>query len=134
MFNAAQTCCCGRWNPRIQDQAPQTNRPGQPRYHDGNSNLQGPTRCNGARCKTHTKTACNNVTTRVKLLTFSNYIAMYSQVRKAAFTHDGPLYRRDVEKVDRQDDNAPVVCCLLLRSDGSAHVTTLAWKMKKHVG
>lgn len=64
------------------------------------------------------KTARNNVTTGAKLLTLGNYIAMYSQVRKAAFAHDGPLYRRDVEKVDRQDDNA---ACRLLSS------ATLRW-------
>lgn len=64
------------------------------------------------------KTARNNVTTGAKLLVLGNYIAMYSQVRKAAFAHDGPLYRRDVEKVDRQDDNA---ACRLLSA------STLRW-------
>jgi hypothetical protein len=69
------------------------------------------------------KTARNNVTTGVKLLTLGNYIAMYSQVRKAAFAHDGPLYRRDVEKVDRQDDNA---ACRLLSA------ATLRWFTTHH--
>jgi hypothetical protein len=64
------------------------------------------------------KTARNNATTGAKLLTLGNYVAMYSQIRKAAFAHDGPLYRRDVEKVDRQDDNA---ACRLLSA------TTLRW-------
>jgi len=64
------------------------------------------------------KTARNNVTTGAKLLTLGNYVAMYSQVRKAVFAHDGPLYRRDVEKVDRQDDNA---ACRLLSA------STLRW-------
>jgi len=69
------------------------------------------------------KTARNNVMTGAKLLTFGNYIAMYSQVRKAAFAHDGPLYRRDVEKVDRQDDNA---ACRLLSA------STLRWFTTHH--
>ena len=60
------------------------------------------------------KTARNNVTTGAKLLLLGNYIATYSQVRKAGFAQDGPLYRRDVEKVDRQDDNA--ACRLLSAS------------------
>lgn len=60
------------------------------------------------------KTARNNLMTGAKLLTLGNYTAMYSQVRKAAFAPDGPLYRRDVEKVDRQDDNA--ACRLLSAS------------------
>lgn len=69
------------------------------------------------------KTARNNVTTGAKLLTLGNYIAMYSQVRRAAFADDGPLYRRDVEKVDRQDDNA---ACRLLSS------STLRWFITHH--
>ena len=60
------------------------------------------------------KTARNNLMTGAKLLTLGNYTAMYSQVRKAAFAPDGPLYHRDVEKVDRQDDNA--ACRLLSAS------------------
>jgi hypothetical protein len=69
------------------------------------------------------KTACNNVTTGAKLLILGNYTAMYSQVRKAAFTHNGLLYRQDVEKVDRQDDNA--ACHLLSTS-------TLGWFVTHH--
>ena len=64
------------------------------------------------------KTARNNLMTGAKLLTLGSHIAMYSQVRKAAFAQDGPLYRRDVEKVDRQDDNA---ACRLLSA------STLRW-------
>ena len=67
------------------------------------------------------KTARNNATTGAKLLTLGNYVAMYSQIRRAAFADDGPLYRRDVEKVDRQDDNA---ACRLLSS------ATLGWFVK----
>ena len=69
------------------------------------------------------KTARNNATTGAKLLTLSNYVVMYSQIRRAAFAHDGPLYRRDVEKVDRQDDNA---ACRLLSA------TTLGWFVVGH--
>jgi hypothetical protein len=52
------------------------------------------------------KTARNNVMTGAKCLTLGGYVAMYSQVRKLAKDKEGPLYERDVEKVDRQDDNA----------------------------
>ena len=69
------------------------------------------------------KTARNNVTTGAKLVTLGNYTAMYSQVRKAAFAHNGPLYRRDVEKVDCQDDNA---ACRLLSA------STLRWFTTHH--
>jgi len=63
------------------------------------------------------KTARNNVTTGAKLLVLGNYIAMYSQVRKPALARNGPLYKRDVEKVDRQDDNAAcrLLSCATLR-------------------
>ena len=69
------------------------------------------------------KTARNNVTTGAKLLALGNYVAIYSQIRRAAFAHDGPLYQRDVERVGRQDDNA---ACRLLSS------TTLKWFIKSH--
>lgn len=69
------------------------------------------------------KTARNNATTGAKLLTLGNYVVMYSQIRRAAFAHDGPLYRRDVEKVDRQDDNA---ACRLLSA------ATLRWFVAGH--
>lgn len=69
------------------------------------------------------KTARNNVTTGAKLLVLGNYIAMYSQVRKPAVARGGPLYMRDVEKVDRQDDNA---ACRLLSS------ATLRWLAAHH--
>jgi len=69
------------------------------------------------------KTARNNMTTGAKLLTLGNYIATYPQVRRAAFACDGPLYRRDVEKVDRQDDNA---ACRLLSA------STLRWFSAHH--
>jgi len=70
-----------------------------------------------------TKTVRNNVTTGAKLLVLGNYIAMYSQVRKSALARNGPLYKQDVEKVDRQDDNA---ACRLLSS------ATLRWLKVHH--
>ena len=69
------------------------------------------------------KTARNNVTTGAKFLVLGNYVAMYSQVRKPALARKGPLYKRDVEKVDRQDDNA---ACRLLSS------ATLGWLKAHH--
>ncbi|KAI0054688.1 hypothetical protein BV25DRAFT_1816702, partial [Artomyces pyxidatus] len=52
------------------------------------------------------KTYRNNAFSGARVLTLGNYTAMYSQFRLGAFDADGPLYRRDVEKLDRQDDNA----------------------------
>ena len=69
------------------------------------------------------KTARNNVTTGAKFLVLGDYVAMYSQIRKPALAKNGPLYKRDVEKVDRQDDNA---ACRLLSS------ATLGWLKAHH--
>jgi hypothetical protein len=54
------------------------------------------------------KTLRNNLFSGARLLVLGNYTAMYSQVRDIVFSgHPGsPLYHRDVEKMDRQDDNA----------------------------
>lgn len=54
------------------------------------------------------KTLRNNLFSGARLLVLGNYTAMYSQVRDIAFSDypGSPLYRRDVEKMDRQDDNA----------------------------
>ena len=54
------------------------------------------------------KTLRNNLFSGARLLVLGNYPAMYSYVRDIAFGDlpDSPLYRRDVEKIDRQDDNA----------------------------
>lgn len=54
------------------------------------------------------KTLRNNLFSGARLLALGNHVATYSQVRDIAFSDkpDGPLYRRDVEKMDRQDDNA----------------------------
>ena len=54
------------------------------------------------------KTLRNNLFSGARLLVLGNHTAMYSQVRDIAFSDhpESPLYRRDVEKMDRQDDNA----------------------------
>lgn len=52
------------------------------------------------------KTVRNNFFTGAKLLTLGNHLVMYSYARDLAFGSGSPLYHRDVEKTDRQDDNA----------------------------
>lgn len=53
------------------------------------------------------KTYRNNLFSGARLLTFGNYTATYRQVHQVALEDGSPLYRRDVEKLDRQDDSAP---------------------------
>ena len=54
------------------------------------------------------KTLRNNLFSGARLLVLGNHPAMYSQVQDIAFSDQlgSPLYRRDVEKMDRQDNNA----------------------------
>lgn len=52
------------------------------------------------------KTFRNNVFSGARMLTFPKDIATYSQVQEIASSDDSPIYLRDVEKADRQDDNA----------------------------
>ncbi|KAF9779588.1 hypothetical protein BJ322DRAFT_1167867 [Thelephora terrestris] len=54
------------------------------------------------------KTMRNNLFSGARALVLGNHLAMYSYARDLAFTeiHGHPLYHRDVEKMDRQDDNA----------------------------
>lgn len=52
------------------------------------------------------KTFRNNLFSGARLLTFPTSVATFSQVRKIAAAPDSPIYLRDVEKLDRQDDNA----------------------------
>jgi hypothetical protein len=54
------------------------------------------------------KTSRNNLHTGAKILTLGNHVAMYLYNRTAAFEKGCPLYHRDVEKTDRQDDNAAI--------------------------
>jgi hypothetical protein len=52
------------------------------------------------------KTFRNNLHSGARLLVLGNDVAMYSHSRDLAFEENSPLYHRDVEKTDRQDDNA----------------------------
>jgi hypothetical protein len=52
------------------------------------------------------KTFHNNLFSGAQLLTLGNYTAQYSRIRAMAFKDGTPLYHRDVEKLDHQDDNA----------------------------
>lgn len=53
------------------------------------------------------KTFRNNLFSGARALVLGNHISMYSQVWRIAFGDPpGPIYQRDVEKMDRQDDNA----------------------------
>ena len=54
------------------------------------------------------KTLRNNLFSGARALVLGNHLAMYSYVRDIAFSGlpGCPLYHRDVEKLDRQDDNA----------------------------
>lgn len=52
------------------------------------------------------KTARNNLFSGATLLPLGNYIANFRKVRDIAFEDGSPLYHRDVEKLDRQDNNA----------------------------
>lgn len=52
------------------------------------------------------KTSRNNLFAGARLLTFGNYTMMYRRIRNMALDSDTPLYWRDVERLDRQDDNA----------------------------
>ncbi|KAJ3817168.1 hypothetical protein F5880DRAFT_1618539 [Lentinula raphanica] len=52
------------------------------------------------------KTFRNNLFSGARLLVLGNYLAMYRDIHALAFEDGSPLYHRDVEKVDKQDDNA----------------------------
>ncbi len=52
------------------------------------------------------KTYRNNLFSGARVLVLGNHVALYQHIRDLALDADGPLYMRDVEKVDRQDDNA----------------------------
>ncbi|KAI0671454.1 hypothetical protein C8Q78DRAFT_1153176 [Trametes maxima] len=52
------------------------------------------------------KTFRNNLFSGARLLVLGNDVAMYGFARLLAFLEDSPLYERDIEKIDRQDDNA----------------------------
>lgn len=52
------------------------------------------------------KTARNNLFSGSRLLALGNHVAHYGQVRHLANEKDTPLYWRDVDRMDRQDDRA----------------------------
>lgn len=52
------------------------------------------------------KTARNQIFTGARILSLGDKPLFYSQMHDLAFTPLSPLYRRDVENVDRQDDRA----------------------------
>lgn len=52
------------------------------------------------------KTSRNNLFTGAKLFALGEHMAMYAYAREMVFEADSPLYHRDVEKTDCQDDNA----------------------------
>ena len=52
------------------------------------------------------KTGRNNLFSGARLLVLGNHAAYYEQVRNLASETDTPLYWRDVDRLDRQDDRA----------------------------
>ncbi|KAF8880856.1 hypothetical protein BD779DRAFT_1612653 [Infundibulicybe gibba] len=52
------------------------------------------------------KTFRNNLFSGARILTFPTSTAFFAQVRQIAIAADSPIYIRDVDKADRQDDNA----------------------------
>jgi hypothetical protein len=52
------------------------------------------------------KTGRNNLFSGARLLVLGNHTAYYEQVRTMASEADSPLYWRDVDRLDRQDDRA----------------------------
>ena len=52
------------------------------------------------------KTFRNNLFSGVRLLALGNFTAMYNHIREMAMEDGAPLFKRDVERLDRQDDNA----------------------------
>lgn len=67
---------------------------------------QGQAMCMVQDSKHALKTFRNNLFSGARLLTFGNYTAMYNHIRELAMESGTPLFQRDVEKLDRQDDNA----------------------------
>lgn len=68
------------------------------------------------------KTARNNSFSGARMLILGNYTVLFEDLRRL-YTESGPLYGRDVEKLDRQDDNAAI----RLFSGDALH-----WLTKKH--
>ncbi|KAJ6608849.1 hypothetical protein B0H10DRAFT_2438833 [Mycena sp. CBHHK59/15] len=52
------------------------------------------------------KTFRNNLFTGAHMLTFGNYTAIFRRIYELAMAPNSPMFRRDVERLDRQDDAA----------------------------
>lgn len=52
------------------------------------------------------KTARNQLLTGARLLTMGNHVLHYEQLLRVADHPEGPLFKRDIDRVDRQDDAA----------------------------
>lgn len=69
-------------------------------------------KCHGLPCnvcqdnKHALKTGRNQMQTGARLLSMGNFTVLYSYLRDIAENTIGPLFRRDVERVDKQDDRA----------------------------
>lgn len=74
------------------------------------------------------KTARNNFFSGAKLLTMGNHIVMYSYARDLAFGPGSPLYHRDVEKTDRQDNSTA------LRLSSASAMVYLTKQYPDHLG
>ncbi|TFK25893.1 hypothetical protein FA15DRAFT_555181, partial [Coprinopsis marcescibilis] len=51
------------------------------------------------------KTLRNNLLSSARLLIFGDWIAAYQHIRQMIDEQGSPIYKRNVEKLDRQDDN-----------------------------
>ncbi|OCB87010.1 hypothetical protein A7U60_g5901 [Sanghuangporus baumii] len=52
------------------------------------------------------KTGRNNIVSGTKTMVLGNFCVLYKHLRDMAFDSDSPLYHRDVERMDKQDDRA----------------------------
>lgn len=52
------------------------------------------------------KTIRNNMFSGARMLVFGNYSALYRRIQEMGLKEGSPLYKRDILRLDRQDDNA----------------------------
>lgn len=57
------------------------------------------------------KTGRNNLVSGARSLTLGNYFSGYQHLRDMAYDSDSPIYVRDVDKPDKQDDRAATRAC-----------------------
>lgn len=81
-------------------------RPGMPDTEIAIPVINGQPLCLLQDSKHALKTLRNNLFSGARLLTLGNHTMLYATIHDLAFSNGSPLYRRDVEKLDRQDDNA----------------------------